>query len=73
MTARYIGARYDSPQYNDYKNKKYCVADIATSYDINDNLELFASVDNIFDTAYEPVRGYLGLERTVMIGLKGKM
>ncbi len=71
LNARYVGSRMDSPAYNDYKNKKYFITDISSSYDLNETIQLFGRVDNIFDVAYEPVRGYNGVDRSVYLGVKG--
>ena len=45
--------------------------DIATAYDLNDSVEIFGRIDNLFDRDYEPVRGYNGAERAFNLGVKG--
>ncbi|CAL1241254.1 TonB-dependent receptor plug domain-containing protein [Candidatus Methylocalor cossyra] len=36
----------------------YVLANLATSYQVNDHLRLFARVDNLFDKRYEEIYGY---------------
>jgi len=71
LNGRYVGSRMDAPAYNDNKNKKYAIVDIATSYDVKDNLQVFARIDNVFDKAHEQIRGYNGTDRSVYAGVKG--
>lgn len=72
LSGRYIGSRMDAPAYNTNKNKKYTVVDIAANYNLNDTLQVFSRVDNIFDRSYEPIRGYNGIDRSLYAGIKGQ-
>ncbi|MFH1460212.1 MAG: TonB-dependent receptor [Candidatus Omnitrophota bacterium] len=71
LSARYVGSRRNAPQYTDNVNGRYIIVDISSRYELNDNLELFGRVDNLFDVDYEPVRGYAGQERFTSVGVKG--
>ncbi len=58
----HVGQRYD----NDYstwpatrvKLKAYTLVDLAVSYDVTGNIQLFSRVENLFDEEYEEVNGY---------------
>ena len=71
LSAQYVGSRMDAPAYNDNKNKKYFITNLYSEYELNQNVQLFGRVENIFDVAYEPIRGYSGINRSVYGGLKG--
>lgn len=71
LSTQYVGSRMDAPAYNDYKNKKYFITNLASQYQIKENIQLFGRVDNIFDIAYEPIRGYNGMDRSLSLGVKG--
>lgn len=60
----YTGTRfnnvYDPTTYaaNRVKMKDYLLVNLAASYDISKNLQIFGRADNIFDRSYEEVTGY---------------
>lgn len=51
---------YDSSMvtYVDTTLDEYILVNLAASYELNNHLELFARVDNVFDEDYEEVKGY---------------
>ena len=53
----YVGTRYANST-NTQKMKDYLLVNLAGSYDITKNLQLFGRVDNLFDRQYEEVAGY---------------
>ncbi|MBU1044802.1 MAG: TonB-dependent receptor [Candidatus Omnitrophica bacterium] len=71
LSTQYVGSRMDAPAYNDNKNKKYFITNIASEYELNQDIQLFGRIENIFDIAYEPIRGYNGMDRVVYLGVKG--
>jgi vitamin B12 transporter len=53
----YVGARY-SDTANTQKLGTYTLVNLAGSYDVTKNLQLFGRIDNLFDREYEEVAGY---------------
>ncbi|WP_078788588.1 TonB-dependent receptor domain-containing protein [Trichlorobacter thiogenes] len=53
----YVGTRYANAS-NTQKMKDYLLVNLAGSYDITKNLQVFGRVDNLFDRQYEEVAGY---------------
>ena len=53
----YVGSRYNDAA-NTQKLGGYTLVNLAGSYDITKNLQLFGRVDNLFDREYEEVYGY---------------
>lgn len=53
----YVGTRY-SDTANTLKMKDYLLVNLAGSYDVSKNLQLFGRIDNLFDRQYEEVAGY---------------
>jgi len=68
----YVGDRFDSP---DRINRmpSYAVANVFGSYPLNDNLSLFARVENVTDEHYEPVLGYGAAGRSVYAGVRATL
>lgn len=58
---------YSSWPYNNVKMKDYVVVNLAGSYDITKNVQLFGRIDNLFDRYYEEVNGY-GTSRLAAYG-----
>lgn len=46
--------------------------DLKASYDLNDKVEVYARVDNLFDKEYQQVRGYGTADRSFYAGIRGK-
>lgn len=53
----YVGSRYDDIA-NTQKMPSYTLVNLAGSYDVTKNLQLFGRVDNLLDREYEEVYGY---------------
>lgn len=53
----YVGTRYDDAA-NTRKMKDYLLMNLAGSYDVTKNLQLFGRIENLFDRQYEEVAGY---------------
>lgn len=53
----YVGTRYGDTD-NNNKMKDYLLVNLAGSYDITKNLQVFGRIDNLFDRQYEEVAGY---------------
>ncbi len=53
----YAGTRY-SDTANTQKLKDYLLVNLAASYNVTKNLQVFGRVDNLFDRQYEEVAGY---------------
>lgn len=53
----YVGNRYRDSS-NTQKMGNYTLVNLAGSYDITKNLQLFGRIDNLFDREYEEVYGY---------------
>ena len=47
----------------------YALADFNLSYTINDRIQLYGSINNLFDKSYEPVDGFKGTGLDAHIGL----
>lgn len=53
----YVGSRYNDAA-NTQKMGDYTLVNLAGSYDVTKNLQIFGRVDNLFDREYEEVAGY---------------
>jgi len=60
LNVGYFGKRYDKSGVPAtlVQLKDYTKVDVAMSYKINENIELFARADNLLDKDYEEVKGY---------------
>jgi len=67
----YVGTSWND-QINVQKNKRYFTVDLAFNYDLNEYIELFSKVINIFDRKYQQVQGFNALDRSFYLGIKGK-
>jgi vitamin B12 transporter len=64
---KYVGERTDlsvDPDEEQIKLDAYVIADIAGSYQINQNLSVGGRVDNLFNEQYETAGGYPAADRT---------
>ncbi len=50
----------------------FILAGVRASYPVSERFELFGRVDNLFDQAYETVRGYGNLGRNAYVGVRAK-
>ena len=53
----YVGSRYDDTA-NNQTMPSYTLVNLAASYDVTKNLQLFGRIDNLLDREYEEVYGY---------------
>ena len=51
----------------------FTLVNLNGSYKLNDRVELWGRVENVFDEIYEEVLGYGGIERGIYIGIKGRL
>lgn len=63
----HVGKRKDS---GDETLKAYTKVGLDANYKLNTNAEIFASIDNIFDEAYEEIKGYNEPATTFFGGVK---
>ena len=70
MSGRYVGTQWDDNA-NTRAVKRKVIFDWASSYDVNDNMQVFGRVENLFGRDYESSRGYAGTERAFFGGVKG--
>jgi vitamin B12 transporter len=54
----YVGERLDYTSGNNTIGKPYTRVDLAGSYTINEHVQLFLRIENLFNTNYQDVRGY---------------
>lgn len=66
--ARYVGRRGYSVRYL----KNYTKADLALNYDINENINIYARIENLFDEVYYLAYGYSTEGRSLYSGLRFK-
>lgn len=68
-----IGKRKDMDPVTFTKRVKldgYTVVNLATSFKLNDNLQIFGRIENLFDKDYEEVKGYGTPGISIFGGLK---
>ena len=51
----------------------YTVVNLSGSYKINDQFQLWARIENLFDEDYEEVLGYGSVERGFYLGFKTEL
>ena len=71
MTFNYRGAQKDAGRVSFASVNKggYTLADFRLNYTINDHLQLYGGINNLFDKSYEPVDGFKGAGVDAHIGL----
>lgn len=72
---QWVGSRRDSGARNDDgvitgKLDSYLLVNLATSYRLSDNFEVYGRIDNIFDKYYEDAWGYATPGRSAYAGMK---
>ncbi|WP_018633384.1 TonB-dependent receptor plug domain-containing protein [Neomegalonema perideroedes] len=70
---RYVAGNHDDQFWGAYARAKlpnYAVVDLAGTYDLTENLQLFGRVDNLFDKDYSDVWGYAAPGITGALGLR---
>ncbi len=67
----YVGHTWNNSN-NTQKVKPYTKVDFSVYYDLNNCLQLFGRIENLFDREYQEIRGYSTLGRSFYSGLKFK-
>ncbi len=67
-TFRYVGKRGDIK-----KLDSYTVADLITSYSINNQISIYAKVNNLLDKKYQEISGYATSTRALYFGFRYKI
>ena len=62
----------DAVTFNQIDTSGYVLANLTGSYNINDNLSIFAKMDNLLDTEYETAAGYMQANRNYQLSLRLK-
>ena len=65
----YVGTRYNDNA-NNTTMPNHWVTNLALNYKVNDNLKVFARVENLFDADYQLVDKYFTYDRTFYLGFK---
>ncbi len=71
LSARYNGDTYDDVA-NKYLLKNYTLVDVAASYPVNDRLEVYGRVENLFDQSNQTVRNYGSPGRGAYLGVRAR-
>ena len=71
VAVHYGGERFDDAA-NTYLLKSYVIWDVRASYPINDQVEVYGRIENLFDKSYETIRNYGELGRAAYAGLRAK-
>ena len=71
VAVHYAGDRYDDAA-NLERLKGYVLWDLCASYPINEELEVYGRIENLFDKSYETILNYGELGRTAYAGLRAK-
>jgi vitamin B12 transporter len=66
-----IGDSFDDAS-NSVALDGYALVGLRASLPINDRLELYGRVDNIFDVQYTVVAGYKSFDRNAAVGVRAK-
>jgi vitamin B12 transporter len=69
MVLNYFGHRWDNTA-NTSKMKPYTRIDFAATYKINENFDIFSTIENLLNKKYEEVRGYSTAGFSFYIGVK---
>ncbi|MDD2868529.1 TonB-dependent receptor [Neomegalonema sp.] len=72
---RYVADNYDDQFWGSYPRAKlpnYAVVDLAGTYDLTENLQVFGRVDNLFDKDHSDVWGYAAQGVTGAVGLRAE-
>ncbi len=69
LSGSYVGARWDDSA-NTRKMKAYTKVDLYGSYDLNEDLQVFGRIENLFDKTFEQIHGYAGAGISGYAGIK---
>lgn len=67
----YVGKRRDIDYPRYVKMPAYTLVNLGANYRLNDNVSLYANLNNVFNKKYENVLGYGQDGRNVYVGIKG--
>lgn len=71
VAVHYVGDRYDDAA-NRNVLKGYVLWDVRASYPVNEQIEVYGRVENLFDESYETIRNYGQLGRAAYAGVRAK-
>ncbi len=71
FSVNYVGSRFNNAS-NTVKMKPYTTADLKTSYDITDDVQVFCRAENIFNKTYQQISGYANPGASYSAGVKAK-
>lgn len=69
VAAQYVGRSYDNAA-NTFKLDEYVLVDLRAEYAINDMLNLYGRVENVFDEDYATARNYGSIGRGAYVGVR---
>ena len=68
-TLTHVGASFDNAS-NSARLQGYVLADIRAAYDVNDRVQLYGRIENLFDARYETVLLYGTFGRSAYAGVR---
>jgi vitamin B12 transporter len=71
VTVQYVGHSFDNAA-NTRRLKSYVLTDVRIAYPINDRVELYGRVENLFDQPYETLYRYGTLGRGAFAGVRAR-
>lgn len=71
LAVRYVGRTFDNAA-NSFVLKDYTVVDLRASWNINDNVEVYGRIENIFDEVYSTTRNYSSPRRGAFAGVRAR-
>lgn len=71
VSVRYVGESFEDAA-NTQRLKSYTLVDLRAVYPVNDGMEVYGRVENLFDERYETARNYGSVGRTAAVGLRAR-
>jgi len=68
---RYVGDAFDNAA-NSFVLQDYTLVDIRATAPINETIEVYGRVENLFDKAYTTTRNYSSLGRSAIAGVRAR-
>jgi vitamin B12 transporter len=68
---RYVGQTFDNAA-NSFVLEDYALVEVRASYPVNDNVEIYGRIENLFDQAYATTRNYSTEGRGAFAGIRTK-
>jgi len=69
---KYTGERYDKGGKQGAQTGKYTTIDVSADYQLTDNVNIYAKVENLTDKKYQTVDGYATSPRAFFVGVQAK-